>query len=88
LLYMVRSASRVPWGMEPEVAKELGAQQAARSRELTKRGLCVHHWRAAGQHLSYSVYDVASNAELQEILTSLPLYPYMTAEVVPLVTPS
>lgn len=88
MLYMVRSASRVPWGMETEVARELGAQQRAKLAELRERGVCLHHWRAAGQHLSYAVYDVASNAELHEILKSIPLYPYSTAEVVPLATPS
>lgn len=88
MLYMVRSASRVPWGMENEVARELGERQRARTAELRKSGICVHHWRAAAQHLSYSVYDVGSNAELHDLLKSLPLYPYSTAEVVPLATPS
>jgi muconolactone D-isomerase len=88
LLYLVRSESKVPWGMETDLMKELGVQQRARSLELREIGVCLHHWRAAGQHLSYSVYDVASNAELQEILISLPLYPYTNAEVVPLVTPA
>jgi muconolactone D-isomerase len=88
LLYMVRSASRVPWGMEREVASELGERQRARSAELRESGVCLHHWRAAAQHVSYAVYDVASNAELHDLLMSLPLYPYSTAEVVPLATPA
>jgi muconolactone D-isomerase len=88
LLYLVRSASRVPWGMETDVARELGERQRAKTAELRKSGICLHHWRAAAQHLSYAVYDVASNSELHDLLKSLPLYPYSTAEVVPLVTPS
>ena len=88
MLYMVRSASRVPWGMEKEVARELGERQRARTAELRESGVCLHHWRAAAQHLSYAVYDAPSNAELHDILMSLPLYPYSTAEVVPLATPS
>jgi muconolactone D-isomerase len=74
--------------MEKEVARELGEQQRAKSAELREKGVCLHHWRAAGQHLSYSVYDVASHAELHEVLKTLPLYPYSTAEVVALATPS
>ncbi len=88
MLYLVRSESKVPWGMETHLMKELGVQQRARSLELQESGVCLHHWRAAGQHLSFAVYDAGSNAELQEILTSLPLYPYTYAEVVPLVTPA
>jgi muconolactone D-isomerase len=88
LLYLVRSASRVPWGMQTEVARELGDRQQAKTKELREKGVLLHHWRAAAQHLSYAVYDVASNAELHDVLVSLPLYPYSTAEVVPLATPS
>jgi muconolactone D-isomerase len=87
LLYMVRSASRVPWGMEKEVARDLGDRQLAKTKELKEKGVLLHHWRAAAQHLSYAVYDVASNAELHDVLLSLPLYPYSTAQVVPLATP-
>jgi len=84
---MVQSISRVPWGMESDEMKDLGAKQGAKAAELREKGVCVHHWRAAGQHLAFAVYDVASNAELQEILTSLPLHPYTEAKVVPLNTP-
>ena len=88
MLYLVRSASEVPWGMEKEIARDLGDRQQARTAELRGKGVLLHHWRAAARHLSYAVYDVASNAELHDVLVSLPLYPYSTAEVVPLVTPS
>jgi len=88
LLYLVRSASEVPWGMETGVARDLGERQQATTAELKEKGLLLHHWRAAARHLSYAVYDVDSNAELHDVLVSLPLYPYSTVEVVPLVTPS
>jgi muconolactone D-isomerase len=88
LLYLVRSASEVPWGMEKEVARDLGDRQQAKTKELREKGVLLHHWRAAARHLSYAVYDTESNAELHDVLVSLPLYPYSTVEVVPLATPS
>ncbi|PWG73908.1 muconolactone delta-isomerase, partial [Enterococcus hirae] len=36
------------------------------------------------QYANYSIFDVASHDELHELLTSLPLYPYMDVDVVPL----
>ena len=41
-------------------------------------------WRVIGHYSNLSVFDVADNDALHEILWGLPLFPYMTIQVTPL----
>jgi len=45
-----------------------------------------HLWRIVGRYSNISIFDVGSNDELHDILSSLPLYPFMTIQVTPLAT--
>ena len=54
------------------------------SQELQKSGKWQHLWRVVGEYANYSVFDVASNDELHELLAKLPLFPYMQIKVTPL----
>jgi muconolactone D-isomerase len=38
-------------------------------------------WRVVGQYSNVSIFDVKDNEHLHEILTGLPLYPFMAMEV-------
>ena len=40
--------------------------------------------RIVGEYSNISIFDVADNDELQAILSGLPLFPFMTAKVMPL----
>ncbi len=53
-------------------------------QELQRSGKWAHIWRIVGQYSNISVFDVESADELHEILWNLPLFPYMTVEVMPL----
>ena len=44
-------------------------------------GRLVHIWRIAGRYANASIFDVASNDELHELLSGLPLFPYMDISV-------
>ena len=39
-----------------------------------------------GEYANFSVFDVESNDELHQILSGLPLFPYMHIHVTPLAT--
>ncbi len=52
-----------------------------RRQELQRAGTWRHIWRVVGQYANVSIFDVDSNAELHDILMSLPLYPFMTMSV-------
>ena len=46
-----------------------------------KASRSCHLWRIAGQYANVSIFDVDSVDELHQLLTSLPLFPYMDIDV-------
>jgi muconolactone D-isomerase len=82
--YLVHMVVRLPHDMDPEVASDLKAREKERALDLQRAGLWPHLWRVAGQYANYSVFDVESHDQLHELLTSLPLFPFMDVDVIPL----
>lgn len=81
MLFHVRMDVRIPHDVPVDTAARLKAEEKARFQELQRSGKWRHIWRVAGQYANYSIFDVDSNAELHELLMSLPLFPYMQIEV-------
>ena len=81
MLFMVEMDVRLPPEMNPVEANELKAVERARAEELQREGAWRHLWRIAGRYANVSVFDVESPSELHELLTGLPLYPYMNVTV-------
>ncbi|RKP56001.1 muconolactone Delta-isomerase [Pararobbsia silviterrae] len=84
MLFHVRMDVQIPADMPADVANEIKAREKAYSQNLQRSGKWPHIWRIVGEYANYSIFDVASNAELHEILTGLPLFPYMKISVTPL----
>lgn len=84
MLFLAHMQVNIPDTVPAERAAKLKADEKALAQELQKSGKWRHLWRVAGQYANYSVFDVASNDELHDILMSLPLYPFMKIEVTPL----
>jgi muconolactone D-isomerase len=84
MLFQVEMAVALPGDMPAETAASLKLAERKLAQDLQRQGKWRHLWRVAGQYANTSIFDVASNAELHEILTSLPLFPYMTVKVIPL----
>ncbi|WP_425581162.1 muconolactone Delta-isomerase [Terrabacter carboxydivorans] len=74
----------LPRDLDPVVRQETVAREKAYSQDLQRSGEWRHIWRIVGQYSNVSIFDVASNERLHEILWGLPLFPYMTIEVTPL----
>ena len=81
MLFHVEMDVRLPPDMDPELADRLKATERARSQELQRTGAWRHLWRVAGRYANVSVFDVESPAELHDILSTLPLFPYMDVTV-------
>lgn len=81
MLFKVEMDVNIPLGFDPEVAARLKAEEKARFQEMQLAGTWRHIWRVVGQYANVSIFDVPSNAELHDILMSLPLYPFMTVRV-------
>lgn len=84
MLYLVRMDVNIPHDMSEEVASEIKAREKAYAQQLQKDGQWRHLWRVVGEYANYSVFDVASNDVLHDMLSKLPLFPYMQIEVTPL----
>jgi len=84
MLYLVRMDVRIPTGSDPKQMDEIKAREKAYSQELQRDGRWVHLWRVVGEYANYSVFDVGSNDELHQLLSALPLFPYMEIHVTPL----
>jgi muconolactone D-isomerase len=81
MLFHVRMAVNIPTDMPAEVANEIKAREKAYSQQLQQSGKWRPIWRLAGEYANFSIFDVESNSELHELLTALPLFPYMKISV-------
>ncbi len=84
MLFHVRMDVRIPHDMDPDVRAGILAREKEYAQELQRAGKWPHLWRIAGEYANISVFDVASNDELHELLSGLPLFPYMDVHVTPL----
>lgn len=84
MLYLVHMDVRIPDTVPPVEAERIKARERAYSQQLQREGTWVHLWRVVGQYANYSVFDVDSHDRLHEVLSNLPLFPYMTIKVTPL----
>ena len=64
--------------------EDLLAREKAYSQELQRAGQWLRIWRVVGAYSNLSVFDVADNEELHQVLWNLPLFSYMTMTITPL----
>jgi muconolactone D-isomerase len=84
VLYLVRMDVHIPHDLPAERADEIKAQEKAYAHRLQREGVWRELWRVVGEYANYSVFDARDNDHLHEILSNLPLFPYMTIDVTPL----
>jgi muconolactone D-isomerase len=84
MLFQVKMTVRVLPDADPDRLAGLNAKEHARAEELQRAGKWLHLWRVAGRWENISVFRVDGPDELHEILSSLPLYPYMDVDVIAL----
>ncbi|MGJ0119436.1 muconolactone Delta-isomerase [Williamsia sp. MIQD14] len=86
MLFAVGMDVALPPDMDPGVRADTIAREKAYSQELQRGGEWVSIWRCVGRYSNLSIFDVADNERLHEILWNLPLFPFMTVDVTPLAT--
>ncbi|MCH4811463.1 muconolactone Delta-isomerase [Vreelandella neptunia] len=84
MLFQVEMTVKLPPDMPAEQAAKIKATEKAYSQDLQHQGKWRHLWRVAGSYSNVSIFDVEDNAELQELVSNLPLFPYMDISVKPL----
>ncbi|RGP37512.1 muconolactone Delta-isomerase [Pseudotabrizicola alkalilacus] len=84
MLYQVEMTVLLPTDMPEAEMAEIKAREKAYAQDLQRQKIWRHIWRVAGQYKNISIFDCRDNAHLHEVLTGLPLYPWMKMDVVPL----
>lgn len=84
MLFHVRMDVRLPHDMDPDFRAQSVAREKAYSQELQRSGKWPHIWRVVGEYSTLSIFDVESNDELHQLISGLPLFPYMDVHVTPL----
>ena len=81
MLFHVEMTVNLPPDMDGERASALKAEEKAMAQQLKRDGVWRHLWRIAGQYANISIFDVDSPAHLHDVLSRLPLFPYMDLRV-------
>ncbi|WP_299809383.1 muconolactone Delta-isomerase family protein [Tardiphaga sp.] len=55
-----------------------------RAQEMQSSSQWRHLWRGAGRYANVSIFGVESNEALNNVLSTLPLFPFMCVTVTPL----
>ncbi|MBB4368364.1 muconolactone D-isomerase [Bradyrhizobium sp. cir1] len=84
MLFQVEMTVEIPHGLAPDVVAQLKETERQRAQELQRSGQWRHLWRVAGRYANISIFDVESNEALHDILSTLPLFPFMRVSVTPL----
>lgn len=84
MLFQVQMDVRIPHDLPTERADALKKAERERAAELQHKGIWRHLWRHAGRYTNTSIFDVATTQELHDILSTLPLFPFMEISVTPL----
>ncbi|MCV7279617.1 muconolactone Delta-isomerase [Mycolicibacterium flavescens] len=84
MLFHVHMDVNLPPDLDPAQRDDMVTREKAYCQELQRAGKWPHIWRIVGEYANYSVFDVDTNDELHQILSGLPLFPYMDITVTPL----
>jgi muconolactone D-isomerase len=79
--FHVRITVRLPPELDPAERDRLLAAELDRGRELHARGAIVDIWRLPGRLANVGIWEAADGTELHALIASLPLFPYLEAEV-------
>jgi muconolactone D-isomerase len=82
--FLVEIEIEWPPTMDDDQREALLAAEAERGRELRKAGSIVHIWRIPGRRANVGLWQAADASELHELLSSLPVFPWMNIQVRPL----
>ena len=84
MLIHVEMDVRIQHDFPADKTDALKQAERARALDLQSAGVWRHLWRVAGRYANVSIFDVSGPQELLDILSSLPLFPFMDIQVTPL----
>jgi muconolactone D-isomerase len=82
--FLVQMENRLPADFPPDQRAELLAAEAVRARELAEAGILVRLWRVTGRRANVGIWRAPTCGALHEALESLPLFPHLDIQVIPI----
>jgi len=80
--FLVEIAIDLPPGLSTEERGRLAAAELERGRELRSASVIVSIWRVPGAPLrNVGVWEAPGATELHDLISSLPMFPYMRTNV-------
>lgn len=86
MIYMTFSELQGGYPLPPGEWLSLVMKGMEQVMRYKKQGKVLFHAAPVGRQAGYMIWDVASNEELQFLLTQLPFWPFLDWDVVPLVS--
>lgn len=84
MLFLVQMKVYPPTHLSQDEFVRIKEEEKQRALEIQRQGKWPHLWRVTGKYSNVSVFDVESNQELHDLLTSLPLFPFMDVDITPM----
>jgi muconolactone D-isomerase len=81
MLYLAEMTVRLPSDMREPTLADLTSREREIAQRLQREGRWRHLWRVAGRYANVSVFEVSSPEELHDLISGLPLFPYMDVRV-------
>lgn len=82
--YLVAIDIRLPNDLEADRREDLLKAEHMRGASLAQAGVLRAVWRVPGRLANRGIWEAPDATALHEALVSLPLWPYMSVEVIPL----
>lgn len=82
--FLARIEQQIPPDIDPELLASVKAAEKIRGQELVEAGLMRRIWRLPGRRAVMALYDVESADELHDVISSLPLFPWLDVTITPL----
>jgi muconolactone D-isomerase len=82
--FLVHIRVELPAELGPAERDELMQAEVRRGRELKDAGVIARIWRIPGRTANVGVWEAPDATALHDAICSLPMFPHLTAEVVPL----
>lgn len=84
MLFHIAMDVNIPHDLDPDARADLVRREAEYSGSFQRSGVWKELWRVAGRYSNISIIEADSNDHLHEILSGLPLYPFLDITVTPL----
>ena len=84
--FLARIEQHIPPDMDADQLAAVKAREKVRGQELADAGTMRRIWRLPGRRAVMVLYDVDSADELHEVISSLPLFPWMDVTITALST--